>query len=104
MRLRGAAGREVEGVWISRAPCSKHHVPQTRIRNRLIIAVYQLAQKLAGSVIGIDRAIAEIADEQIIGKLPEVCRRLHHAPGSIQRAPGGEALHELAILVEDIHD
>src|SRR4029078_137495 len=80
------AGGEVERVGVARRySVSKLDGPQTVDGDGPALFVAQRAGKVSVRAIGVDAAIAEIADENVSAELAEVRGRLNDAPGSVER-------------------
>ena len=52
---------------------------------------------------GIDRAVPEVADQEVIAEGAEIGRAQSQSPGRVERAVGNEALHEVAVRVVHIY-
>src|SRR5215467_11915361 len=59
---------------------------------------------MALRVIGVDDAIAEVADQDVIGKVSEGRGSRRNAPGSIQISAGNEGSMEVSFQIESIDD
>jgi len=59
---------------------------------------------MAALVEGVDVAVAEVADQNVIAEVAEAVGRLHNTPGRIERASGGESLHQCAVGGENIDE
>ena len=65
----------------------------------------QLARAGAGGrVVGVDVAVAEVADEQVAAEPAEAARRQRQAPRRVERAPGDQPPDERAVIGEHVHE
>src|SRR5262249_11335773 len=58
----------------------------------------------AGRVVGVDAAIAVVADQQGAAERTEIRRRHGESPRRVERAPGSEAPQEVAVRVVDVEE
>lgn len=100
MGLLIEAGGEVQGIWVAdrRICLSEDDLPQPGIGDDIAAGIGELAEEIvAGGIVDVDDAVAEIADQQIAAKLSEARGSQSHAPGSVEIAAGDGALDELAL-------
>ena len=97
--LCSTAGGEVEFIKIAAVTTvTEFQPPQPRVDKRISFAVEHLAEVRAGCGIErIDRAIAEVANQQIIAESAEIAGRKRHAPRRIERAAGNKSSDKIAI-------
>lgn len=105
MTLVGEPRREVERVGILRSANAEHQAPKRNIRDGCPGLVFQLTEEgSARGIEGVDCPVSEITDQNIVAELAEAGAGLRHTPRRIQRAVGGESLHEVALETEDVDD
>src|SRR5689334_3249530 len=99
--MRGQAGREVQRVGRTcGAAISEAQSPQVPDGDRPPVCVFQLAGEMAVRRIeGVDGAIAEIADQQVVAEATEVRRSHRYGPRLIEHAVADQALLQLAVRV-----
>src|SRR5260370_41559933 len=99
MFFRARSGGEEQGVdrRIDEA-VAKGDAPQAVDRYRLPVGRLELADEPAGGqVIGVDPAVAEVADEQAVAELAKAGGRECHAPGRIERAARRDPPDQMAV-------
>src|SRR5687767_15467439 len=65
---------------------SERHSPQDRDDDPIALPCTQGADATATrDVKGLDRAVAEISDQEAVAEASEVCRRNRHAPGGVEK-------------------
>ena len=55
-------------------------------------------------VVGVDLAVAEVADQQGVAEAAEPARRLHEAPGGVEPAPARDAVQQEAAPRVDVDE
>ena len=96
------AGCEEQRVGARFGAAAQSQGPQLIDRQRLSVDAAQLAAKIPGRAVGIDPAVAKIADQDIRAEAAEGKRGPRNAPGRVQRAARGKAPEQMAVGVEDI--
>src|SRR5437762_4356559 len=88
-------GAEEQRLSVARYAVSEPQTPQPVDLDRVAVRPVQLAQPVAGpDVVGVDPAVAEVADEEGVAEPAESGRRLHEAPRRVERSPAHDAVHE----------
>src|SRR5579885_107377 len=102
---RGNARCDVEnGRKSSRTSVAKVERPQARVHNRIAGRILERAHQFTrGKIVSVDRAVAEISDEQRILQITEARRRDRHSPGRIQLAARYQRLQQIAVEIENIY-
>jgi hypothetical protein len=102
--VRGQAGGEVQRVrGAGGAAIAELQPPQVRDGDRLAVGVFQLADETAAVRIeGVDVAIAEIADQQIVAERAKVRGGDRYCPWIIELAVDDQAPLQLAVGVLDV--
>src|SRR6202041_2026012 len=96
-------GRRRSSVGIQRA--SKRQRPETVVNQRAAVRTRQRAEPLARFRIErVERAVTEIADENVIGELAEGRRRHRDAPRRIEMPMLREASQQIAVHIEDVDE
>ena len=105
LAVAGDARGEVQRVGVATVGGTSAHrqAPQAGNRQRVAGRILQRAQPIAGErVVGVDGAVAEVADEQGAGVVAEEGRGHRHAPRRVQRATRYQAAAEIAVKIEHI--
>src|SRR6266496_1977867 len=98
-------GSEDQLVGLGRVPVAETQAPQAFDGDRVAVGPAELTQVRAGvRVVGVDVAIAEVADEQRSAEPAEVVRGQGEPPWRVQRAPGDQPADERAVVGEDVHE
>src|SRR6266851_1437330 len=94
---------EIERIGRSVQRATERQCPQALVDDRPVVDVAQHALEVARDwIIRVDLPIAEIANQDVVLEYAKRRRRARHAPWRIEMAVRGEALHKIAVAVEDI--
>ncbi len=105
VRLAIGTGSEIERIGIGVSAAAQSQRPQPIDDQCLIVHVPDSAAEIpAGRVIGIDRPIAKVTDEDVAAEITKSERGPRHTPWRIQLSTSGEAFQQMAISVEHIDE
>src|SRR5262245_56565952 len=95
VRSAAGAGGEVERVRRpGRAAVAERQAPQLLDLDHLAVRVLQRTAELPVAIrllmVGVDRSVAEVADQQIATEGPEVGRGERQSPGGVESTLGGD--------------
>ena len=94
MLLSGEAGSKVERVGVGRRGCggsgkAEEELPETGVNEGLAGAVGELTEEGEGfGIVGVDDAVAEVADEDVTTEDAEGGRSNGDSPGCVEVAAG----------------
>src|SRR5262249_2716616 len=108
-RVRGAGrgGGEVQrGGVPRRGAVAELQRPQAGDGDGAAVGAFELAGEgvVVPGVVGVDVAVAEVADEQVAGERAEAGRGQGDAPGRVEHPARGHALEQAAAGVEDVDE
>src|SRR5260370_32276280 len=84
---------------------AERQCPQALVDDRPVVDVPQHSLEVARDwIIRVDLPIAEVANQDVVLEYAKRRRRARHAPWRIEMAVRGEALHKIAVGVEDLDD
>src|SRR5260370_41400983 len=84
---------------------AERQCPQALVDDRPVVDVPQHSLEVARDwIIRVDLPIAEVANQDVVLEYPKRRWRARHAPRRIEMAVRGEALHKIAVGVEDVDD
>ena len=79
------------------AAVARRQRPEIADGDRLAVDAVQLADELVVvQIVGVDCAVAEIADQQVAGELAEILRRDRQSPRRVERPVGGDTGDQFA--------
>src|SRR2546421_5649379 len=83
----------------------KAQSPQAVNSDRAAARPAELALELAGRrVIGVDPAVAEVADQDVAAEGAEGRRRQGHRPGRVELSAADKPLEQVAVRCEDVDE
>src|SRR5260370_31327787 len=84
---------------------AERQCPQALVDDRPVVDVPQHSLEVARDwIIRVDLPIAEVANQDVVREYAKRRGRARHAPRRIEMAVRGEALHKIAVGVEDVDD
>src|ERR1700737_1913218 len=96
---------EIERTRRSLLRTAERQCPQALVDNWLVVDIAKHALEMTGHrIICVDFPIAEVANQDVVREYAKRRGRARHAPRRIEMAVGGEALHKIAVGVEDGDD
>src|SRR6185437_15290305 len=114
MRFIGEAGGEVDsgvraaadGGAVKNRSAAGEEIPERGIDEGLAGGVHELAEVCVGlGIVGVDFAVAEVADEEVAGEDAEACGGSEgNAPGRVEIAAGDGVRDEVSVEIEDVND
>src|SRR3954453_13309570 len=103
VRLLGGAGAEDQRVLRGERPVPEAEPPQAGERDGLARPPTETSEELpVRAAVGVDRAVAEVADEQRAPEGAEPLRRDDQPPRGVQAAALDQPVAELALGAEDV--
>jgi hypothetical protein len=102
VRLIHQAGCKINGIGITASTVvSTDESPEISNNNGVAVTVGQCPHEEVGArVEDIDRAVAEISDQQVVGKGAKPSGRYVEPPRGVENPAGGDALDEVAVRVK----